>query len=131
MNNLTFEEGLIRAHRIEPLEGHTVVVLERVGDAGERFHSLLEPGTAPPRNGLRRSFGTPARYFAFAVDASKARLLDFTEQVEMAEGAQAFEVHFSLFYRVSDPKLLVTVRNSDPLQRVRRQVADVVIGEVA
>jgi esterase/lipase superfamily enzyme len=130
--NLTFDELLIRPHKAAPLEGHTVVVLERVGETGEKLHSVLEPGAERPRQSLTSSLlGKPDRYFAFAVDTSKGRSLSFTEHVETAERAHGFELHFSLWYRVADPRLLVSVRESDPLGTVRRKVAEVITGEIA
>src|SRR5688572_17898075 len=103
MKNLTFDEKLIREHRAEPLEGHTVVVLERVGDAGEKFHSLLEPGARRPRPGLLAMFlGRPNLYFAYAVDATSSRPLVFTQHVAMSERGREFHLQFTLWYRVSD-----------------------------
>ncbi len=132
MSNLTFDEKLIREHKAEPLEGHTVVVLERVGESGEKFHSLLEPGDDRPRQGLIAFLrGKPSVYFAFAVDASKHRLLNFSSQVEMAEHAYDFELHFSLWHRVSDAQLLVSTRASDPLELVRKKVIEVITEEMA
>lgn len=132
MSNLTFDETLIREHAAEPLEGHTVVVLERVGEAGEKFHSLLEPGDDVPRKTLidylRRK---PTAYFAFAVDASRHRQLSFSAPVQMAEHAHDFELQFSLWYRVSDPQVLVAARTGDPLGRVRTKVVEVVTEEMA
>ncbi|HYR10421.1 MAG TPA: hypothetical protein VEQ60_21785 [Longimicrobium sp.] len=132
MSNLTLDENLIRPHKPEPLEGHTVVVLERVGEEGEKFHSLLEPGAERPRQGLiAYLLGKPNVYFAFAVDASKHRALSFSEQVEMAERPHNLELHFSLWYRAADPELLVASRTTDPLARVRRKVAEVITEEMA
>ncbi|HEU4559115.1 MAG TPA: alpha/beta hydrolase [Longimicrobium sp.] len=116
----------------EPLEGHTVVVLERIGDAGEKFHSALEPGAKRPRPGLIASIlGPPNHYFAFAVDATSSRPLVFTQHVAMAERGSEFHLQFTLWYRVADPRTLVSVRASDPLEHVRRKVAEVVSEEVA
>jgi esterase/lipase superfamily enzyme len=131
MSNLTFDEKLIREHTPEPLEGHTVVVLERVGDLGEKFHSLLEPGAERPRRGLLFFLRKPDTYFAFAVDASRSRSLSFTEHVVMEDRPHELDLHFSLWYRVVDPQLLVATRESDPLQRVRSHVAEVVTREIA
>jgi hypothetical protein len=132
MSNLTFDEKLIREHRAEPLEGHTVVVLERMGESGERFHSLLEPGDDVPRKTLidylRRK---PTVYSAYAVDASRHRQLSFSASVQMAEHARALDLDFSLWYRVSDPHLLVASRTGDPLGRVRARVMEVVTEEMA
>ncbi|HET7462695.1 MAG TPA: hypothetical protein VFJ82_15680 [Longimicrobium sp.] len=132
MSNLTFDEKLIRQHTPEPLEGHTVVVLERVGEAGEKFHSVLEPGGDPLRPGiLAMMLGRPNVYFAFAVDASRERGLEFDERVHMAERAHELQLHFTVLYRVADPKLLVAAREQDPLERVRKRVAEVITEEIA
>jgi hypothetical protein len=131
MSNLTFDEQLIFKHEAEPLEGHTVVVLERVGKSGERFHSLLLPDDEPPRRPFRSLFGgKPDPFLAFAVDASKSRTLKFSEHVDMSERPHDLTLHFILEYRVSDSKLLVTCHRSDPLGAVRDQVAAVVADEV-
>lgn len=123
MSNLTFDEGLIREHTAEPLEGHVVVVLERVGETGERFHSLIEPGGT--------SLGpSPRGYLAFAVDASRPRTLSFTEPVGTMHGVHVFELRLSVEYYVSDPQLLVSVRRRDPLAQVRREVSEVVAREI-
>ncbi|HET7460762.1 MAG TPA: hypothetical protein VFJ82_05925 [Longimicrobium sp.] len=132
MSNLTFDQNLIRKHTPEPLEGHNVVVLERSGEAGEKFHSVLEPGGDPLRPGiLAMMLGRPNVYFAFAVDASRDRPLEFDERVHMAERAHEFHLYFTLWYRVGDPKLLVATRDQDPLERVRKKVAEVVTEEIA
>jgi len=127
MSNLTFEEGLISEHAPEPLAGHFVVVLERLGAAGERFHSLLEPGAAPPGLNPRGR----SSYFAFAVDASRLRSLSFTERVTISGGAHAFDLHFRIEYFVSDSRLLVSTRQRDPLGQVRHRAAQVVTPEIA
>lgn len=109
-----------------------MVVLERVGEAGEKFHSVLESGGDPPSAGLLRwLLGKPSVYFAFAVDASRNRPLNFDELVHMSERAHKFQLHFTLWYRVSDPQLLVAARDLDPLGRVRKHVADIITEEVA
>ncbi|MFL5386150.1 MAG: hypothetical protein ACJ8GN_26845 [Longimicrobiaceae bacterium] len=131
MSNLTVDENLIHEHEAEPLEGHMVVVLERRGQSGGKFHSVLEPGADPPtRNPIDVLLGRPSPFFGYAVDASK-RALTFTEHVEMAERPHAFELQFSMWYRVGDPQALVAARQSDPLGLVRKRIAEVVTREVA
>jgi esterase/lipase superfamily enzyme len=130
MSNLTFDEGLIREHTPEPLEGHTVVVLERVGESGEKFHSLLKPGDELPwQITLAASLRRPHLYFAFAVETSRVHRLTFSERVAMPNRPDALEVQFTLLSRVAVPRLLVSTRESDPLKRVRDRVAEVVASE--
>jgi hypothetical protein len=130
--NLTFETNLVREAKAEPLEGHTVVVLERVGQAGEKFHSLLEPGDDRPRQGvIAFLLKKPNIYFAYAVDGSKHRLLRFSAPVQMSERAHSFKLGFNLWYRASDPQLLVAARTSDPLKLVRSKIVEVISAEMS
>lgn len=132
MSNLTFDSQLIRAHPLAPLEGHTVVVLERVGEAGERFHSLLEPGGEGPGQGVLAALtGEPGRYFAFAVETSGGMELELIEHVRSRDGGRGFDLEISLGFAVADPRLLVASRNSDPLQRVADRVGEVMAEEVS
>jgi esterase/lipase superfamily enzyme len=132
MSNLTFDEGLIREHAPTPLEGHTVVVLERVGEAGERFHSLLRFTGGRPGPGLLASLlkmRNHNAYFAFAVDSLQDRRLVFSVQVKSSAGAHEDKVHVILLYRVGDPRRLVSARENDPLRRVRDSVAEAVTSD--
>jgi len=132
MPNLTFDQNLIRPHKPEPLEGHNVVVLERVGAEGEKFHSVLESGGDPPSPGLLAWLLNRTNvYFAFAVDASQGRPLDWEESVQMSERAHGFVLQFTLWYRVADAQRLVAAREQDPLERVRRKASELITEEIA
>lgn len=131
MSNLTFDEGLIREHPPEPLEGHTVVVLERVGEAGERFHSLLESGDERPwQIALAALLRRPNPYIAFAVDTRRDYQLAFVEPMDLRGATHGFALQFSLWYRVADPQRLVGARARDPLRQVRNRVAEVLTSVV-
>lgn len=130
MSNLTFDHRLLKEHTPEPLEGHAVVVFERVGDAGDALHSVLLPGAAPVRPGIALPFRKRTEYFAYAVDTAPERHLDFTESMRLADHVSEFRVVFHLAYAVSDPRALARARNADPLRRVRDQVRVVVKREV-
>jgi len=120
MSNRTYEERLVRDHPAEPLEGHNVVVFERVGTAGERFLTILPPGT-PLKRGLLDLVRQP-RYFAVAVDASADLHLGARTQVVLEDDeAHSFELLLDLYYSVSDPRLLAGYRNGDPLGRLGRR----------
>jgi hypothetical protein len=131
-HNLTIEEGLLKQHTAEPLEGHNVVVFEKVGTAGEKIHSVLPPGSPRARVGLVRTvLGKTDPFFAYAVDASPERLLTFTEHVVLADHAHEFDLVFDLAYGVADPRVVAGERNKDPLSRVRRFAGEVVVREVS
>lgn len=130
MSNLTFDHRLLKEHTAEPLEGHAVVVFERVGDAGDEFHSMLMPGAAPVKPGLTLPFFKRAEYFAYAADIAPERHLDFNESMRLADHVSEFRVVFNLAYAVADPRALARARNTDPLRRVRDQVRVVVKREV-
>jgi hypothetical protein len=132
MSNQTFEERLLKEHTPEPLEGHTVVVFERVGEAGEKFLTLLPPGTPLARARHLIPFFRPAvQYFAYAVDASPELHLSFPEHVVMADHTHRLELLFDLYYAVADAHVLAGARNKDPLRRVRERVAQAIAPEVA
>lgn len=130
MSNLTFDHRLLKEHTPEPLEGHSVVVFERVGDRGDEFHSILLPGAAPVKPGLALPFRKRTEYFAYAVDTSPDRQLDFSESMRLADQMFEFRVVFNLSFGVSDVRALARARNLDPLKRVREQVRGVVKREV-
>lgn len=130
MSNLTFDHRLLKEHTPEPLEGHAVVVFARVGEAGDELHSVLLPGAAPVKPGLALPFRKRTEYFAYAVDTSPERHLDFTESMRLADRMFEFRVVFNLAYAVSDTRALARARNLDPLRKVRDQVRVVVKREV-
>lgn len=131
-NNLTFQEGLIREHKAEPLQGHRVVVLKRVGEAGERPHAVLDPNSDRVRgNPLTSLFGSPDVFIAFAVAEASSRQLNWEEHVRMAEHEYDFHLGFSLWYRAADPETLVAMRRDDPLGTLKRKVAERVVEEMA
>lgn len=130
MSNLTFEERLVHDVRAEPLEGHNVVVFDRVGEAGEKFLTILPPGT-PMKRGLLDLVRQP-RYFGVAVDASPDLHLDVREHVVLEDDeAHRMELLFDLYYSVSDPRLLAGHRNRDPLGQVGRRARQLVGRDVA
>jgi hypothetical protein len=131
MSNLTFDHRLLKEHTPDPLEGHAVVVFERVGTAGDGFHSVLMPGAAPVKPPLvTLPFRKRPEYFAYAVDVSPQRHLDFNESMRLPGRMVEFRVVISLGYAVSDPRALATARDLDPLRRVRDQVRVVVRREM-
>src|SRR4051812_38330478 len=117
MSTHPYEERLVKAPPAEPLEGHNVVVFERVGTAGEKFLTILPPGT-PLKRGLLDLVRQP-RYFAVAVDASADLHLGVRAQVVLEDDeAHSFELLLDLYYAVSDPRLLAGYRSGDPLGRL-------------
>ncbi|HKP75778.1 MAG TPA: hypothetical protein VJT67_09575 [Longimicrobiaceae bacterium] len=130
MSNLTFEERLVRDHPAEPLEGHNVVVFDRVGEAGEKFLTILPPGT-PMKRGLLDLVRQP-RYFGIAVDASPDLHLDVRDHVVLEDDeAHHLELLIDLYYSVSDPRLLAGHRNRDPLGQVAQRARQVTGRDVA
>jgi hypothetical protein len=130
MSNRTYEERLVKDHPAEPLEGHNVVVFERVGKAGEKFLTILPPGT-PLKRGLLGLVRQP-RYFAVAVDASADLHLDVREHVVLEDDeAHSFELLLDLYYSVSDPRLLAGYRDGDPLGRLGRRARQAIGRDLA
>ena len=133
MRNLTFEKRLLREHTPEPLEGHTVVVFERVGEAGERFHSVLPPGTPLAKaRGILAMFRPQARCFAVAVSAAPGLHLKFREHVVLDdEAGHTFDLLIDLSYAAGDPRVLAAHRSHDPLRRVRERAGRLLARDVS
>ncbi|HEX6042480.1 hypothetical protein [Longimicrobium sp.] len=133
MSNLTFESGLLQDHEAEPLEGHAVVVFERVGDAGERFHTVLRPGDPPMKREPRVTslFRKPAEYIAFAVNLAPEQSDHFVEPVRLADGLHDIHVSFGLTFDVVAPETLAAHHRTDPLIHLRDKVRRTFLGEIA
>ncbi|HEX8673353.1 MAG TPA: hypothetical protein VF710_15770 [Longimicrobium sp.] len=126
MSNQTFEECLVKNWPAEPLEAHNVVVFERVGESGEKFRTILPPGT-PLKRGLLDRLWPQGRFFAVAVDASPDLHLEANEHVVLEdEEAHRFELLLELYYSVSDPHLLASHRNRDPLRLIAKRARQLV-----
>lgn len=130
MRNLTFDEGLLKEHPPEPLDGHAVVVFRRAGDTGEVFHSILLAGATPPKTRRRPVKREPAGYFACAVDTSPERHLRFHVKMRVVEFLGELDVMLDLAYAVSDPRVLAQARKVDPLRKVRDNARRVARREV-
>ncbi len=127
MENLTLSMKVAKPHTIDPLEGHTVVIFEQVGDAGEEFRFEIEPGQTLPKT-KRTLFEMlrgrkPPNYFAYAVTGMPELRWTFTTDVVLDIQAHQFTLLVTLAYSVSEPRLLVTRRNDDPIRQVRDHIA--------
>ena len=128
MDNLTFIQKVIKPHTVDPLEGHTVVVIEQIGEAGEEFRFEIEPGQRVPKSGidlfkwLRGGRGGP-NYFAYAVTDDPRLRFKFSVPVKMDTQAHSFMLVVAVDYRVASPRLVVTRRNADPIQKLREEIS--------
>src|SRR5437764_4270709 len=106
MENLTFVHKIVKLHTIDPLEGHTVVVIEKIGEAGEEFRFEIEPGQRVPKTAadlfrwLRGGRGRD-RYFAYAVTNNQELRLKYTAPVKMDDQAHTFTLIVNLGYAVA------------------------------
>jgi hypothetical protein len=129
MENLTLAMKVVKPHTIDPLEGHTVVIFETVGDAGEEYRFEIEPGQTRPKTKLNLFEWARGRkapnYFAYAVTGLPELRWTFTTDVVLDIQAHTFTLLVTLSYSVSEPRLLVIRRNDDPIRKVRDYIADV------
>lgn len=136
MENLTLAQKIIKPHTIDPLEGHTVVVIEKIGEAGEEFRFEIEPGQRVPRTALDlfrwlRGGRARDRYFAYAVTNNQELRQKYSAPVRMEGQAHSFNLVINLAYAVAEPRLLVTRRNDDPVRQLRDEVAAALRRELA
>lgn len=134
IENLTFSRKIIKVHTAEALEGHTVVVLEKLGTAGEAFRYLLKPGQVPPKP--RLSFKELFRaendsgHIAFAVTDNSELRTTVDTPVVTDDRKHMFSVTTQVSCRVSDPRLVVARRDDDPIQCVHNEISTVIAREL-
>lgn len=131
MENLTVALGVLKPHVVAPLEGYTVVVLERVGESGEEFRYLLNTGQRPPTPSfrLRDLFGSwqrAPRFLAFAVTDNPELRAFATVDVRTQIEAYSLAADILIKFHVSDPRLLVIRRTDDPVRQITREAESLV-----
>lgn len=130
-NNLTFMQNIIRVHTPDALEGHTVVVLEKMGAAGEIFRYQLTPGQIPPKRPLnlpelfKGDHSGPA-YLAFAVTDNNELRTSTTVDVKTDDQKHSFSVTIQIAFKVANARLLVARRDDDPVQQMKEETASVI-----
>lgn len=130
MSNLTFDRKLLQDQRqAEPREGYAVVVFERLGERGDRFHAVLLPG-GPPLKKETPLFRKAPDYFAYAVDLTPGQCLRFTEFVRMADHLHDLNVNFEVSFDVAEPREVAAHRDADPLQKIRDRVASTLADDI-
>src|SRR5690349_20842273 len=120
MENLTLIHKLIKPHTVDPLEGHTVVIFEKIGEAGEEFRFEIEPGMRKPKSPIgllkwARGRRAGTSHFAYAVTSDPELRLRFSTPVKMDTQAHTFTLVTTMAYSIAEPRLVVTRRNDDPL----------------
>lgn len=117
MENLTFALGVLTPHEPLPLEGHTVVVLEPLGVAGEEVLAVLAPGDRPPKSWFRW-FGRRRQRFAFAVSDRPALRAFTTVGLSTQVHLHGFAADILIHFRVIDPLRVVARRADDPVRQI-------------
>lgn len=135
-NNLTFMQNIIRLHTPDALEGHTVVVLEKMGAAGETFRYELRPGQLPPKRPLNllelfKGDHSGPIYLAFAVTDNSELRTSTTAAVKTDDQKHSFSASIQIAFKVTDARLLVARRDDDPVQRMKEEAASVIAQELA
>jgi hypothetical protein len=121
--NLTLKSEIVRpVTEVNPVPGHDLVVFERIGNDGHRFHSLLPP-EREMRKGLLGVFGL-TNFVAYAVTKDNDLRYEFTREVTTWDQAGSFILRCTLTFGVSDPRLLVEQLVRDPLKRLERMAGD-------
>lgn len=122
MENLTFALRVVKPHTLDPLEGHTVVVLEDRGNARERFRFQIEPdqNTSAIAFALRRIIARRLRCFAYAVLQQSILRLSLHEYIGL--DSHSLRLSIEITYSIKKPRILVERRNGDPIRSVRDEV---------
>jgi hypothetical protein len=124
--NLTLKSEIVRpVTEVNPVPGHDLVVFERIGTGGHRFHSLVPPDQGL-RKGLMGMLGL-TNFVAYAVTQDSDLRYEFTHEVTTWDRVGSFILRCTLTFGVSDPKLLVEQLTRDPLKRLERMAGDLFV----
>src|SRR5882672_3664507 len=124
LTNLTLKSDIVRpVNEVNPVPGHDLVIFERIGTDGHRFHSLLPP-EKELREGFMKRILRPASFVAYAVTRDTDLRYEFMRNVTTWDQAGSFTLRCTLTFGVSDPKLLVEQLARDPLRRLERIAGD-------
>lgn len=121
--NFTQAQGLIRTITSEGLlanpagiEGHKVLVLEKVGDQGSRYYCTLEPGQT-----LRLGERLFSKYEALAVDMRYGLSFQVSGQFATRDRGHKVTVNAKVRFHVTDAGILA-MKAVDPLGELRDKV---------
>lgn len=136
MDNLTLEQRVLKPHvGVKPVEGHTVVVMEKLDGTGEEFRFALKPGETAPTEGFdlfQRLLGRRNdRYFSYAVTDLANLRMTFSIDATLRSRIDTIALRITFGYHVSDPTALVIRRNDDPVSKVKEEIAGLLRAEFA
>lgn len=97
-------------------QGYHVVVLEQIGDGGNRFFASLKPGET-----LRLGERLLSKFTAMAVDVRYARAFPIEGQFAARERGRKVTLRVNVRYRVTDARV-VAMETLDPLGELRDKV---------
>lgn len=110
-----------KAQGLGPDPAHRLVIFKRI-NSGKVLHRVLEPGETLKLSWLEK----PDSYEAYAVSADENLRHRFSRKYQAAEQTWTFTLDFNLHFRVTNAeRLALHVSKDDPLQRLEREVADV------
>jgi hypothetical protein len=116
--NRTQEAKLVRfVGSIDPVPGHRLVVFKKVG-AGRVFRTTLQPGERLKRSLLESS----TSFIAYAVTDDQNLRHRFNRQYDSHDQIHSVDLHFTLEYWISEPRVLVEELEHDPLQRLEEEI---------
>lgn len=129
MPNLTLEQKLVKpALDAKPVPDHELVVFRNLGGGGLRFRTLLGP---EDKLGLVDKIRLGSNVTVYAVNRDKnLRHKTSVAGLKSADHVGPFTLDFTLAFRIADSQILVEKLESDPLERLTREVREV-LGRVA
>lgn len=130
MSNLTIDERIVREVPLAPLPGHVLVVYKRSEDGGKTFSTELDPEEQfrEEKTGWwKRLIADPPSYTAYAVNVNSHLQLNFSRRMLHQNGVNSCDILFNLEYSISAPRVIVTLLEDDPIEKVQGRVADLAL----
>ena len=106
-------------------QGYEVIVLERIGDGGNRFYHSLKPGET-----LRLGERLFGKFTVLAIDMRQARFFPIEGQFAARERGRHVKIRATIYYQVANARR-VAMETVDPLGALRDKVIATLNRELA
>ena len=121
--NLTRREKLVeQAADLNTVPEHHLVIFKKVGE-GREYRETLSPGKTFKRKFLE----SRDSFTAFKVPCDQSLRHRFSKKL-LTNDSRGFTLHVTLLYGVSDPRMVVSKIERDPLLRVQKEVLRILGG---
>jgi hypothetical protein len=128
MSNITKETGLVKVtKKVGPIPNCDVVIFKQLGGDTKEYYSTLAPNQKLKK---KRLFDSASDLVGYAVSRDQNLHDEFSQKFLSGDQRGSFTLTFTMAYSVSNPRTITEKLSTDPLNRLRKEVVNVLGGTV-